>query len=210
MASFLYARVSTAEQTLDHQQSQAEAAGFSLDHVLADSGVSGINTRLRDRPQGSRLMDMLRAGDTLVVRWVDRLGRNYEDVTETIRELMRRGVLVRTIINSMTFDGTTTDPTQKAIRDALVAFMAAMAQSQAEALKDAQRAGIAHAKAKGDAYRGRKPSYTRGQLEDVQAALSRGDGPSAIAKTTGLSRQTIYRIKDAPKEAEKALTVWER
>jgi DNA invertase Pin-like site-specific DNA recombinase len=32
---------------------------------------------LADRPQGKRLFDILRAGDTLVVRWVDRLGRNY-------------------------------------------------------------------------------------------------------------------------------------
>ena len=37
----------------------------------------------------------LRNGDTLVVRWVDRLGRNYQDVCDTIREFMRRGVLVR-------------------------------------------------------------------------------------------------------------------
>ncbi len=37
----------------------------------------------------------LRSGDTLVVRWVDRLGRNYRDVTDTIREFMRRGVVVR-------------------------------------------------------------------------------------------------------------------
>ena len=36
---------------------------------------------------------------TLVVRWIDRLGRNYADVTDTIREFIRRGVIVRTIIN---------------------------------------------------------------------------------------------------------------
>ena len=38
---------------------------------------------------------MLRAGDTLVVRWVDRLGRNYADVTEVIRQFMARGVIIR-------------------------------------------------------------------------------------------------------------------
>ena len=60
--------------------------------MLADHGVSGVATGLRERPEGRRLFDMLRAGDTLVVRWVDRLGRNYQDVTDTIREFMRRGV----------------------------------------------------------------------------------------------------------------------
>jgi len=49
--------------------------------------------------------------NTLVVRWVDRLGRNYQDVTDTIREFMRRGVIIRTVINNMTFDGATTELT---------------------------------------------------------------------------------------------------
>jgi putative DNA-invertase from lambdoid prophage Rac len=72
---------------------------------------------------------MLRAGDVLVVRWVDRLGRNYDDISETIREFIGRGVVIRTIINNMTFDGATKDPVQKAVRDALIAFMAATAQA---------------------------------------------------------------------------------
>jgi hypothetical protein len=53
---------------------------------------------------------MLRSGDTLVVRWVDRLGRNYVDVTDTIRKFMRRGVVVKTVINGLVFDGATKDP----------------------------------------------------------------------------------------------------
>lgn len=153
---------------------------------------------------------MLRAGDVLVVRWVDRLGRNYADVTDTIREFMKRGVVVKTVINSMVFDGSTTDPIQMAVRDALIAFMAATAQAQVEATKEAQRAGIAHAKT-GDAakYLGRKPSYTRPQFETVRDMLTQGSGVSAIAKDTGLTRQTIYRIKDNPAAAEAALAEWE-
>jgi putative DNA-invertase from lambdoid prophage Rac len=63
-------------------------------------------------------------GDTLVVRWVDRLGRNYQDICDTIREFMRRGVVIRTVINGITFDGATKDAMQCAIRDAkaLMAF----------------------------------------------------------------------------------------
>lgn len=210
MATILYARVSCVDQTLAHQRTQAEAAGFRFDEVISDNGVSGVSTRLADRTEGRRLFDMLRAGDVLVVRWIDRLGRNYDDVSETIRTFMRKGVVVRTIINNMTFDGATKDPVQKAVRDALIAFMAATAQAQAEATKEAQRAGIEHAKANGDSYRGRKPSYTRSQLLTVQDMLGQSSGIMAIAKATGLTRQTIYRIKDDPAAAEAALAVWDK
>src|SRR4051812_19713723 len=182
MRTILYARVSTADQTIQHQQAQAEAAGFHVDEVVSDDGVSGVSTRLAERPQGKRLFDMLRKGDTLVVRWVDRLGRNYEDVSDTIRQFMRRGVIIRTVINSMTFDGATKDPIQKAVRDALIAFMAATAQAQAEATKEAQRAGIEFAKEAQDGrYKGRKPTFDQRQLQAVRDLLTQGIAISTIA-----------------------------
>src|SRR6266404_7057725 len=138
MAIILYARVSTAEQTVEHQLAHAKAAGFTIDEVVADNGVSGLHSRLVERPEGRRLFDKLRADDVLVVRWVDRLGRNYEDVCDTIREFMRRGVVIRTVINNFTFDGATRDPMQQAVRD----------------------------------YIGRKPSYTRDQLNKVHDMLA--------------------------------------
>jgi DNA invertase Pin-like site-specific DNA recombinase len=210
MATILYARVSTAEQTIEHQLAHAQSAGFIIDEVVSDNGVSGLSTRLVERPEGRRLFDKLRAGDVLVVRWVDRLGRNYEDVCDVIREFMRRGVVVRTAINNFTFDGATKDPMQQAVRDALIGFMAATAQAQAEATKAAQRAGIEHAKRNDDrAYLGRKPSYTREQFELVLEMLGRQAlGVAQIARDTTLTRQTIYRIKDNPAGSEAALTAW--
>jgi putative DNA-invertase from lambdoid prophage Rac len=210
MATILYARVSTVEQTIEHQLSQARAAGLVIDEVIADNGVSGIATRLTERPEGRRLFDKLRAGDTLVVRWLDRLGRNYDDVCDTLREFLKRGVVVRTVINGFTFDGSTKDPIEKAIRDALIAFMAATAQAQAEATKAAQKAGIGHAKARdGAAYLGRKPSFTREQFDQVRTLLGQeAVGIARIAKEAGLSRQTVYRIKDDPVSAEASLTAW--
>jgi DNA invertase Pin-like site-specific DNA recombinase len=208
MATILYARVSTVEQTIGHQRAHAEAAGFTIDEVVSDNGVSGVSTCLVERPEGKRLFDMLRRGDVLVVRWVDRLGRNYADVRDTIQEFMRRGVVVRTVINNFTFDGSTTDPMQQAVRDALIGFMAATAQAQAEATKAAQRAGIDHVKAAGErSYLGRKPTYTRDQLAKVCDMLET-QGIAAIAKETGLTRQTVYRIKDDPVGAEAALAAW--
>lgn len=210
MSTILYARVSTADQTLIHQRKQAEAAGYSFDMVISDDGVSGVSVPLKERPEGRRLFDVLRSGDTLVVRWVDRLGRNYADVTETIREFMRRGVVVKTIINAMTFDGATKDPVQMAVRDALIGFMAATAQAQAEATKEAQKAGIEHAKATEGAtkYKGRKPTFSRDQFTRVRDMLGQGAGVSEVSKLTGLTRQTVYRIKDDPTRQAKALEAW--
>lgn len=208
MQTVLYARVSTVDQTLVHQRTQAERAGFTFDAIVADYGVSGVSTNLKDRPEGRRLFDMLRKGDVLVVRWIDRLGRNYADVTDTLREFMRRGVIVRTVINGMEFDGATTDPMKLAVRDALIAFMAATAQAQAEATKEAQRAGIDHAKGRAIAYRGRKPSFSRTEFKKVRDLLTVGMGISAIAKEANVSRQTIYRIQEDPSGADAMLSRW--
>ena len=207
MKTVLYCRVSTADQTLEHQRVQGEAVGYRFDEVVADHGISGVRTGLRDRPEGKRLFDMLRQGDTLVVRWVDRLGRNYADVTDTIREFIRRGVIVKTVINGLVFDGATKDPMQQAVRDSLIA---AMAQSQAEATKEAQKAGIAHALEHDDGmkYRGRKPTFTHEQFRLVRELLQQGIVVSAIAKTAGLKRQSIYRIQTEPERQLAALEAW--
>lgn len=205
--TILYARVSTTEQTLAHQRTQAEAAGFVFDDEVADHGESGRKP-LRERPEGRRLFDILRQGDVLVVRWINRLGRNYEDVTQTMDQLMDRGVIVRTIISNMTFDGATKDPMKRAVRDALIAFMAASAEAELEAAREAQKAGIEHAKVRDDAYRGRRPSYNREQLDAVRARLTQGASLSVIASEVGLSWQTVRRIRENPVEAEAALARW--
>ena len=211
MQTFLYARVSTSDQTIGHQRVQAEAAGFTFDEVVKDEGVSGVSTRFQDRKGGAKLLDKLRRGDVLVVRWVDRLGRGYEDVTDTIRLLMRRGVVIKTVINAMTFDGSTKDAMQAAVRDALIAFMAATAQAQAEALKEAQKAGIKMARAGEEGavkYRGRKPTFDAEQLQRVHELLSMGWNPTAIAAEVQVPRATVYRIKEDPAKMAAVLHAW--
>jgi putative DNA-invertase from lambdoid prophage Rac len=118
-------------------------------------------------------------------------------------------VVIRTVINNMTFDGATKDPIQQAVRDALIGFMAATAEVQTEATRVAQRGGIELAKETG-IYRGRKPSFTRGQLHAVKEMLSTDANVSTIAPATGLTRQTIYRIKQDAVAAEAMLARWER
>jgi putative DNA-invertase from lambdoid prophage Rac len=95
-----------------------------------------------------------------------------------------------------------------AVRDSLIAFMSAMSQAQAEATKEAQRAGIEHAKAAEDTYRGRKPSFTPRELATVRDMLANETAIGAIAKATGLSRQTIYRIQADRAWAEAILARW--
>ena len=130
--NIIYARVSTSDQTVSHQKTQAEVAGYKFNCVIEEAGFSVVSVPLKLRDGGMRLFDKLRKSDTLVVRWVDRLGCNYESVTTNIREFMSMGVIVKTVINNMTFDGLTDDPMQKAMRDAMISFMAANAQAQAE------------------------------------------------------------------------------
>jgi putative DNA-invertase from lambdoid prophage Rac len=128
-----------------------------------------------------------------------------------IREFIRRGVISKTIINGMPFVSSAMDPMQQAVRDALIAFMAATAQAQAEATKSAQRAGIDHSRTvKPNAYPGRKPSYDRATFDRIRLALDSASPPSlsAIAKIEGLSKQTVFRLKQEPQAALAALDAW--
>ena len=85
-----------------------------------------------------------------------------------------------------------------------------MAQAQAEGTKDAQKAGIAHARASDPrAYRGRKPSFTREQASTVLTLVSQGaTNISQIAKAVGLERMAVARIKQNPAKAEQQLATW--
>ncbi|MBX3583369.1 MAG: helix-turn-helix domain-containing protein [Rhizobiaceae bacterium] len=81
-------------------------------------------------------------------------------------------------------------------------------EAQATATKEAQRAGIALARNDPRTYKGRKPSYTRAQFDKVVAMLNAGEGASAISADTGLTRQSILRIRQDRAGAEKALALW--
>ncbi len=102
------------------------------------------------------------------------------------------------------------DPMQAAVRDALIGLMGVLSQAQVKAMKGAQRGGIAHAKAKGEAspYRGRAPSYNRVRFDAVLNVLGQNSGVSAAAKTAGLSRQTVHRIQADLPGAKATLALW--
>ena len=195
----LYARCSTADQQVEIQREQAEAAGFQIDEVVEDQGVSGVSTTLQERTGGSRLFDMLRDGDTLLVRWIDRLGRNYDDISQNMRHFLDKGVTIKTVINGMTFDAKPKDAMAKAVRDAMLSFMSAMAEANAVAMKEAQAAGIAHAKEKNpNTFKGRKPTFTYGDVTNVMELKSQGIGVNEIARQLGLNKFLVSRIHRDP------------
>ena len=206
----LYARVSTTEQTIAHQRIQAESAGFVIDDVIEDEGISGVQVPLAKRDGGKRLFDLLRDGDVLVCRWIDRLGRNYDDIQMNIRLFLDRGVTIKTVINGMTFDARPRDAMGKAVRDAMLSFMSAMAEAQAAAMKEAQAVGIAHARETAPTkYRGRKPSFTAEQLTHIEQLSQQGVGNNEIARQVGLSKFAVSRVLKDIVAAQVKLRRWE-
>jgi putative DNA-invertase from lambdoid prophage Rac len=172
-------------------------------------GLEEVSTRAWSRGHPKQPANTIRWGPICPLD-ATQTGQDLRGQTDTIREFIRRGVIVRTVINGLTFDGATKDPMQQAVRDSLIAFMAAMAQSQAEVTKEAQKAGIAHAVVNDDGskYRGRKPTFTREQFTLVRELLGQGIPVSAIAKTAGLKRQSIYRIQAEPERQLAAIAAW--
>ena len=100
---------------------------------------------------------------------------------------------------------------QEAVRDALIAFMAATTQATGRSDEGGPEGRHIEAALEGkpQAYRGRKPSYSRDQFTMVQDMLAGGAaGTSEIARATMLTRQTVLRIRKDMAEAEAALARW--
>ena len=132
-----YGRTSTASHSIQHQLEQAKQAGFIINDVVEDAGVSGVQIPLAERDNGKRLFDLLRDDDVLVCRWVDRLGRNYDDIQKNIRLFLDKRATIKTVINGMIFDAKLPDAMSKSVRDAMLSFMSALAEAQAVAMKEA-------------------------------------------------------------------------
>lgn len=191
MKTVYYGRISTTEgQTSASQYEDAKAQGVDAKHVHIDEGVSGYHVAPMDRPEWRRVMDKLSDGGTLYVRWVDRISRRYDELSKVMRQLMDMGVKVVCTLNGMEFDGSATDATNKAIRDSLLAFMAAQGEADYLNRKEMQRRGIEIKKAAGG-YKGRKP---KAEAQTVKAwRAENGKSIAATAEHFGLSEATVKR-----------------
>jgi DNA invertase Pin-like site-specific DNA recombinase len=174
-----YVRVSSVDQNTERQLD-----GIALDMTFTDK-ASGKDT---DRPQLQAAMTHLRAGDTFIIHSMDRLSRCMEDMLRVVRELKAKGVTVQFIKEKMTFDATGTRPQDELMFTMLGAF----AQFERAIIGERQREGIALAKAKGDVYKGRKPSLTSEQAKELRAKAAAGAKKTVLAKEYGISRETLY------------------
>ncbi|MCO4265338.1 recombinase family protein [Pseudarthrobacter raffinosi] len=179
MAAIGYARVSTTEQNLDLQLTALQAAGAA--RIFADNGVSGSTT---ERPQLSKAMERLEAGDVLTVWKLDRLGRNTRHVLDVIENLRERGVGFRSLTEGLD----TTGP----MGTAMLTIMAAFGQLERDTMIERTRAGLAAAAANNR--HGGRPR----KLDDTAAARARelkdkGINARDIGKMLGVSRATVYR-----------------
>ncbi|GAB2863584.1 recombinase family protein [Nocardioides pacificus] len=175
-----YARVSTREQDPAAQERELAAAGAV--RVFVDHGES---SRLRDRPRWLACLEYMRAGDTLVVRSLDRLAGTTTMAIETINELHERGVNIKSLTEP---DIDTTTPMGRA----LFGIVAVFAQLRVDTIRENTRRGLAHARAEGRV--GGRPSVM--SPERVEAAVrmrDQGQSLAHIAKVLGVGASSVSR-----------------
>lgn len=189
MAKIGYARVSTDDQHLDLQHDALNKAGCEV--VYSDK-LSGKNA---DRPELQNCLKALRAGDTLVVWRLDRLGRSLRDLVLMVGDISDRGISFASLRESIDTSGATG-------RMQLHMLMA-LTEYERELIRERTLAGLAAARARGRVG-GRKRALTEAQEREVRTLMADPQvSPSQIAERYGISRSTLYKY--APKGAD-ALT----
>ena len=173
-----YARVSTEDQSPGLQLDALTAAGCVRVFTDIASGT------LRQRPQLDAALDYVRAGDTLVVWRLDRLGRSLNHLVATVAALTERGVglaSLREAIDTSTASG----------RLVLHVF-GSLAEFERALIVERTQAGLAAARARGRTG-GRPPLLSAEKLVAAQRLHAGGDSVTSIARTLGVSRATLYR-----------------
>jgi len=182
-----YIRVSSVDQNTDRQSESI--AGLSPDKIFTDK-CSGKDTK---RPQLSALLSYAREGDTVVVHSLDRLGRNLDDLRKLVIDLNGRGITVRFLKENLTFTG---DDSDTSLSKLMFNMLASFAEFERSLIRERQREGIALAK-KAGVYRGRKPSLSAEQAEDLRKRVAAGEKKAGLAREFGISRETLYAYLQA-------------
>jgi DNA invertase Pin-like site-specific DNA recombinase len=181
-----YMRVSKADgsQTLDLQRDALDASGVPERSVYSDT-ASG---KREDRPGLEACLKALRAGDTLVVWKLDRLGRNLRHLVNVVHDLTERDVGLRVL----TGQGAAIDTTTAAGK-LVFGIFAALAEFERELISERTRAGLVAARARGRRG-GRKPKMTPAKVRLAAAAMGkRGTVVSDLCAELGISTATLYR-----------------
>ena len=185
-----YARVSTAEQNLDRQLVALRAAGVPEGNVYADK-KSG---RDFNRPAWKRLKRKLRPGDLLIVKSIDRFGRNYEEIIAEWGALSKRKKVHLKVLDMPLLDTTTAQGLLAVfIANIVLQILSFVAETEREHIRSRQREGIMAAKARGVRF-GRPKSNLPPQFPAARDFfLARSQPLRAAASSCGMSPTTFWR-----------------
>ncbi len=193
-----YARVSSASQNLDRQINNLK--DVDCQKIFTEK-MSGKN--IKDRPILQEALNYCREQDIFIVESLDRLGRNYDEVIQTIQLLKQKDVQL--IITSLPImqDIIGNELMDKFVKDLIIQILAMISEQERAESKRRQAQGIAIAKEKG-IYKGKPLEYSatarnpqkRQIYFSIVEALNNNMSVSKIAKTYGISRKTVYRIKN--------------
>ena len=194
-----YIRVSTKEQNVDRQCIAMQEFGVPEDHVYIDK-QSGKDF---DRPAYRELVAVLKPGDTLAIKSIDRLGRNYDEMIEEWRNLTKnKGIQIAVLDMPFLNALQTCDMLGKLIADIMLYIMSYFAQMEREMILQRQSEGIAAAKLRGVQF-GRKPMEPPAEFERYRRQWSHGKiSANQAAKRLGIGRNTFLRW--ARKKAEES------
>ncbi|WP_024334633.1 recombinase family protein [Desulfotignum balticum] len=181
MTIFTYTRVSTLDQNMDSQMEALTKAYPEAVH--RQEKKSGTSTQGREVL--NLLLDMMGAGDKLVVWKLDRLARNTGDLCQIVNTLESKGAALEILDQKID----TTTATGRAFLQMLGVF----AEFETNLRRERQLAGIAAAKAKGK-HLGRKASLTDQQKKYIRQLHKGGMNPTTLSKHHGVSRATIYNV----------------
>ena len=175
-----YMRVSSDSdrQSTALQRDTLITAGVDTRHLFEDK-ASGARD---DRPGLQNCLEFLKAGDTLVVWKLDRLGRSLPHLLAIIAGLREAGVAFRSLTEGMD----TTTPHG----ELLFHIFGALAQYERALTRERVQAGLAAARRRGR--RGGRPTVIQGEkLEAIIAALEGGATKAAVCRTFGIARSTL-------------------
>ena len=190
MKTYGYIRVSTKEQNEDRQFIAMREFGISEENIILDK-QSGKNF---DRPGYKRLMRKIKSGDTLVIKSIDRLGRNYEEILEQWRYITKDKQVAIVVLDMPLLDTRQgRDLTGVLIADIVLQLLSYVAQTEREFNRQRQAEGIAAAKAKGVHF-GRNFKDRGAHYDEIKAAWERGEiSGRAAAKKLGVAHGTFQR-----------------
>lgn len=147
MNQFGYLRVSTKDQNEDRQLIALEPFHIPLKNIYMDK-MSGKNF---NRPAYHRMLKRMKKGDLLVIKSIDRLGRNYEEIIEQWRIITKEKFVDIIVLDMPLLDTRNQgrDLTGTFIADLVLQILSYVAQTERENTRQRQAEGIEAAKKKG-------------------------------------------------------------